>query len=65
MNKVTNKRQKYKEHYKIVCVLECNGKTLFVVEIGMGIHVLDEQELKRVYGCLHPERWKEKKENVA
>ena len=33
-------------------------KHIVVVKIGGNAHVMDESELRWVYGCLHPEKWK-------
>ena len=44
--------------YEIVREFDTNGKHMVVVKIGENAHVMDESELKWVYGQLHPERWK-------
>lgn len=43
--------------YEIVREFDTNGKHMVVVVIGGNAHVMDEGELRWVYGCLHPEKW--------
>lgn len=43
--------------YEIVKEFDTNGKHMVVVKISGNAHVMDESELRWVYGCLHPEKW--------
>lgn len=44
--------------YEIIREFDINGKHMIVVKIGDNVHVMDEIELRWVFGCWHPERWK-------
>ena len=43
--------------YVIVREFDTNGKHMVVVKIGENAHVMDESELRWLYGCLHHEKW--------
>lgn len=44
--------------YEIIREFDTNGKNMVVVRMDGNAHVVEESELKWIYGCLHPERWK-------
>lgn len=48
----------YKRDYNVISKFKCNGKDYVTVRIGRGVHVMEHCELKRLYGILHPERWR-------
>lgn len=44
--------------YEIVGEFDTKGKHMVTVIIDGNAHVMEESELKWVFGQLHPERWK-------
>ena len=44
--------------YEIVREFDTNGKHMYVILVAGNAHVVDEHELKWIFGCWHPERWK-------
>lgn len=44
--------------YEIIREFDSNGKHMVVVKIGGNVHAIDESELRWIFGCWHPERWK-------
>lgn len=47
-----------KKEYNIVGKFDSNGKRLYVVRVNGNAHVMEEKEIKKMYGSWHPERWK-------
>lgn len=50
-----------KRNYEVISEFECCGKQMVTVKLNNGTHVMTLDEWKRVYGTLHPERWKNKR----
>lgn len=40
----------------------CCGKQMVLVKLENSAHIMDYDEWKKVYGNLHPERWKKSKD---
>lgn len=47
--------------YEVIKQFECCEKQMVIVRIGNNVHVMDEDEWKKVYGRNHPERWEQKR----
>lgn len=48
------------KEYEIIGEFYTNGKHMVVVMIGGNAHAIDGSELRWIFGCWHPERWKNK-----
>lgn len=63
IGKCYNGGEKQKMDKEIIRSFICQGKYMVVVKLENGVHVMEYDEWKFVYGKLHPERWK--KENAG
>lgn len=46
---------------KIISKFQCNNSKMVVVRLKNCAHVMTVEEWQKVYGKLHPERWKDGK----
>lgn len=46
--------------YEVIKEFECCGKPMVTVRIGNAAHVMSQEELRKVYGRNHQDRWKTK-----
>lgn len=44
--------------YEVINEFYSYGKHLYVVMVNGAAHVMDEKDIKKMYGSWHPERWK-------
>lgn len=49
-----------KRNYEVISEFVCCGRQMVTVKLKNGTHVMPLDEWNRVYGKLHPERWKNK-----
>lgn len=46
--------------YEVIKEFECHGKSMVTVRIGSAVHVMSQEEWRKVYGRNHQDRWNTK-----